>query len=65
MGLSKDFTLYGFKHTRVVNLLNSGYSDAEIMGLTGHRDTSSYDKYKRDLIGNLTNNSLKGKTVDW
>lgn len=65
LGLSKDFTLYGFKHTRVVNLLNSGYSDAEIMGLTGHRDTSSYDKYKRDLIGNLTNNSLKGKTVDW
>ncbi|MCX3264832.1 tyrosine-type recombinase/integrase [Pedobacter agri] len=63
--LSMDFTLYGWKHTRVVDLLNAGYSDAEIMGLTGHRDTSSYDKYKRDLIGNLSNNKLRGKTIGW
>lgn len=63
--LSDNYTMYGFKHTRVLHLLNAGYSDAEIMGLTGHRDTASYDKYKRDLIGNLTNNKLRGKTIGW
>ena len=65
LNISSNYTLYGWKHTRVVDLLNAGYSDAEIMGLTGHRDTASYDKYKRDLIGNLTNNSLRGKTIGW
>ena len=64
LGLSKDFTLYGMKHTRVVSLLNAGYSDAEIMNLTGHRDTASYDKYKRDLIGHMKTR-LKGKTLTW
>jgi integrase len=64
LGLSKDFTLYGMKHTRVVSLLNAGYSDAEIMNLTGHRDTASYDKYKRDLVGHIKTR-LKGKTVSW
>jgi integrase len=64
LGLSKDFTLYGWKHTRVVDLLNAGYSDAEIMNLTGHTDTSSYDKYKRDLVNHIKTR-LKGKTIGW
>ncbi|TDQ12152.1 tyrosine-type recombinase/integrase [Pedobacter metabolipauper] len=64
LGLSDNFTMYGWKHTRVVDLLNAGYTDAEIMNLTGHRDTASYDKYKRELIGHM-NTRLRGKTIGW
>ena len=64
LGLSDDFTMYGFKHTRVAHLLNAGYSDAEIMNLTGHRDTASYDKYKRDLVNHM-DTRLRGKTIGW
>jgi integrase len=64
LGLSKEFTLYGMKHTRVVSLLNAGYSDAEVMNLTGHKDTASYDAYKRDLVNHI-NTRLKGKTVNF
>lgn len=60
--LSENFTLYGWKHTRVVDLINAGYKDAEIMQITGHSETSSYDKYKRDLMGNI-NSKLTGKTI--
>lgn len=64
-GLTDKFTLYGLKHTRVIHLSEAGYRDAEIMQLTGHTSTESYDKYKRDLMGNL-NSKLKGKlTVSW
>jgi integrase len=51
LGLFENFTMYGLKHTRVVDLLNAEYSDAEIMNLTGHKDPGSYDKYKRELVG--------------
>jgi integrase len=61
-GLSEAYTLYGFKHSRVIHLLQAGYKDSEVMQVTGHRDTSSYDKYKRDLMGNI-DSKLKGKTV--
>lgn len=61
-GLSSNFTLYGFKHSRVIHLLQAGYTDSEVMQLTGHRDSSSFDKYKRDLMGNI-DSKLKGKTI--
>ena|SRR5690606_17374630 len=60
--LSDDFTLYGLRQTRVAHLLNAGYSDAEIMNLTGQRDTASYDKYKRDLVNHI-DTRLRGKTI--
>lgn len=62
LGLSDNYTLYGFKHTRVIHLISAGFSDSEVMEQTGHRDTASYDKYKRDLIGN-TNSKMTGETV--
>lgn len=62
LGLDDSFTLYGFKHTRVVHLLNAGYKDIEVMQLTGHRDTASYDKYKRDLTGNI-DSKMTGNTI--
>jgi integrase len=64
LGLSDNFTMYGWKHTRVVDLLNAGYSDTEIMNLTGHRDTTSYDKYKRELVNHIQTR-LRGKTIGW
>jgi len=48
-GLSNDYTIYGFKHTRVIHLKLDGASDAEVMGLTGHTDYVSFSKYLRDL----------------
>jgi integrase len=48
-GLSSDFTLYGFKHTRVIHLKKDGARDEEIMSLTGHADFASYAAYLRDL----------------
>ena len=48
-GLSNDYTIYGFKHTRVVHLKIDGATDAEIMALTGHSDYSSFAKYLRDI----------------
>lgn len=47
--LSSDFTLYGFKHTRVIHLKKDGAPDADIMNLTGHTDFQSYAGYLRDL----------------
>lgn len=41
LGISENFTMYGRKHTRVVDLLNAEYSDAEIINLIGHRDIAS------------------------
>lgn len=48
-GISKDFTIYGAKHTRVIHLKNAGYTDGELMGITGHKDSTSLSKYLRDL----------------
>ena len=64
LGISENFKPYGWKHTRVVDLLNAGYSDAEIMNLTGHTDTASYDAYKRDLVNHIQTR-LRGKTIGW
>lgn len=49
LGLSEDYTLYGFKHTRVVHMKKDGAKDDIIMAVTGHKDFTSYTKYLRDL----------------
>lgn len=48
-GLSNDYTLYGFKHTRIIHLKQDGGQDADIMGLTGHTSYEAYSAYLRDL----------------
>jgi hypothetical protein len=52
------------KHTRVVHHLNAGYSDSEVMNITGYEDTPSFDKYKRDQLGNIKTR-LIGKTTEF
>lgn len=63
-GLSPEYTMYSWKHTRVVDLKNAGYSDAEIQDLTGHKDSKSYDAYARNF-GLRLNSKLKGKTMEF
>lgn len=60
--LTAEHTLYGFKHTRVVHLKLDGASDAEIMGLTGHTDPTSYAKYLRDLGVEVNQDAINAKT---
>jgi site-specific recombinase XerD len=48
-GLDPNFTIYGFKHTRVIHLKQDGAPDSDIMSLTGHKDFAAYAKYLRDL----------------
>lgn len=59
--LSPRYTAYGWKHTRVIDLLNAGFSDYEVMSLTGHKGFESFEKYKRDLV--IDNKKMKGKTI--
>ncbi|GGH24538.1 hypothetical protein FAZ19_16360 [Sphingobacterium alkalisoli] len=63
LGLDDKYTLYGWKHTRVVNLLSAGFSDPEVMSLTGHKDYESFQAYKRELV--IDSSSMKGKTIDF
>ncbi|WP_028295405.1 tyrosine-type recombinase/integrase [Olivibacter sitiensis] len=61
LGLDNKYTLYGWKHTRVVNLLMAGFSDQEVMTLTGHTDYQSFMAYKRELM--VDSSIMKGKTI--
>lgn len=65
LDLSSDYTIYGFKHTRVIHLKMDGVSDADIMSLTGHTDFASYAKYLRDIGMTSTPAQLENKTRNW
>ncbi len=49
VGLTEDYTLYSFKHTRAVNLLTDGAEPIDIMQLFRHHDLTTTSKYIRDL----------------
>lgn len=63
LGLDNKYTLYGWKHTRVVNLLMAGFTDNEVMSLTGHSDHKSFMAYKRELM--VDTSAMKGKTIEF
>lgn len=62
IGLTSDYTIYGFKHTRVVHLKTDGIPDADIMALTGHTDYKSYSAYMRDLGVNANPDNINKAT---
>ncbi len=62
--LDSNYTLYSFKHTRVVDLLAAGYQAHKVMFLTGHTDWTSFQKYCREL-GAVIDEQLKGKTISY
>jgi len=61
--LNNKYTLYGWKHTRVVNLLGAGFTDTEVMSRTGHSDYQSFMAYKRELM--IDTSAMKGKTIEF
>lgn len=62
IGIGEDYTIYGLKHTRIVNLKMDGVSDADIMSLTGHRDFNAYSVYLRDLGLTVNPETINAKT---
>ncbi|WP_312789686.1 tyrosine-type recombinase/integrase [Sphingobacterium sp.] len=61
--LDYNYTLYSWKHTRVVSLITAGFDDNQVMTLTGHRDRAAFEAYKRDLI--IDNTVMKKKTINF
>ncbi|SMC46376.1 tyrosine-type recombinase/integrase [Pedobacter africanus] len=57
------YTMYGWKHTRVISLVSAGFKDEEVMKLTGHKDYQAFMAYKRDLVVDHT--VMTGKTISW
>lgn len=64
LDLDNNYTLYSFKHTRVVDLLVAGYTPQLVMFLTGHTDWTSFQKYCREL-GVVISDQLTGKTISY
>lgn len=63
-GIPDTYGIYSWKHTRINDLLSAKYSDAEVIQLTGHKGTDSYDTYKRS-VGKHLESRIKGKTVNF
>ncbi|WP_148042833.1 tyrosine-type recombinase/integrase [Pedobacter jejuensis] len=64
LNLDRNYTIYSFKHTRVVDLLAAGFPSQKVMFLTGHTDWASFQKYCREL-GAVIDEQLKGKTISY
>lgn len=62
LGLDNNYTLYSWKHTRVVSLIIAGFDENQIMTLTDHRNRAGFEAYKRNLV--IDNTIMKGKTID-
>jgi len=50
-GLSKKHTIYGFRHTSVIQLLEGGTKWHKAMDLTGHERMESFQQYARSILG--------------
>ncbi|GAA0881898.1 hypothetical protein GCM10009120_04940 [Sphingobacterium siyangense subsp. cladoniae] len=61
--LDYNYTLYSWKHTRVVSLITAGFDDNQVMTLTGHRDRAGFEAYKRELV--IDNTIMKKKTISF
>lgn len=61
--LDKEYTMYAWKHTRVIDLSNAGFKDEEIMKLTGHTDYQAFKAYKRDLM--IDTSAMSGDTMSF
>lgn len=62
LNLDFKFTIYGLKHTRVINLLMAGFDPIKVMHVTGHTDWGSFQKYIREL-GAVMDKSMVGNTL--
>jgi site-specific recombinase XerD len=62
INIDPNFTIYSFKHTRVVDLLVAGFDPIKVMYITGHSDWSSFQKYIREL-GAVMDKQMIGNTL--
>jgi integrase len=63
LNIDLNYTIYGFKHTRVVDLIMAGFEPITVMYLTGHTDWGSFQHYIREL-GAVMNKKLIGNTLE-
>lgn len=49
--IDRNHTLYGFRHTSITQLLESGQQWTKIMDLTDHDSMEAFQRYARTLIG--------------
>ena len=61
-GLSKNHTMYGFKHTIVTKLMNAGHKHLDVMQLTGHKTIKAFEEYLRNYT--LENQADLGGAID-
>lgn len=59
---SKNYTIYGFRHTFISQLLRAGKSPNDIMKLTGHRSMTSFSIYSRSLLNTAPTDLSDGFT---
>ena len=60
--LDKDFTIYSWKHTRVIDLYLSGVVAADIQRMCRHKSATEFETYLRDLGLDLSDDiNLKAK----
>ncbi|MBS1520275.1 MAG: tyrosine-type recombinase/integrase [Bacteroidetes bacterium] len=64
LGLEKNYTLYAWKHTAVINMIYAGFTDEEIMVLSGHKTKDAFNAYKRDLVIEK-GHAMKGELIDF
>jgi site-specific recombinase XerD len=60
--LDHNYTIYSFKHSRVIDLLVAGFKPIKVMYLTGHSDWNSFQKYIREL-GAVMDKTMTGNTI--
>lgn len=64
LGLDENYGPYSMKPTGVINMINAGFTDKEIMVLTGHKTVEAFCAYKRDLV--IENSHvMKGSTIEF
>jgi integrase len=62
LNIDFKYTIYGIKHTRVIDLLMSGMEPIKVMLYTGHTDWGSFQAYIREL-GAVMDKQLIGNTL--
>lgn len=50
LGLGREYTLYGWKHTIAVELFKNGTNMRDIMAITGHTTLSGFEAYIREYL---------------
>jgi len=60
-GIHEDYTIYGWKHKRVIDLFRAGATAAEIQAWCRHKSVTEFETYLRDLGLNLAINNARAK----